>query len=366
VHEREFHRLKADLDRAHDQVRMLRERLDRDLAAARSSAREREERLLADNERLQGELSSVSQRIRVEHDAELKRAKAEWEGEVKKARAGAELAGAALQRMRAVSGTLERQLAAQRAQGAEVLKLKDELLKINERYKAEFIVLQRRWQDREADVRRQAGAEAEKRFSAEKTAIKLRAQEHLQAQVLKIQAQVRSDVEREAVEGVRHARASMEEELAKRIGTSLEKAQSENRRLEEARRQAEETARKRAVELEEVRRSYEEMRARLMAEEEWKTAASKERLEQEKTVLALREKLRELEGTAGDALARAAAEERRFAALSAERENWAKLRLAYEVGAKKSAAEAESLQVRIAFLESERDKLLKEHGEGTV
>jgi len=136
--DREFYRLQADLDKTREQLQLVHERSERELETQRSAFREREERLSSDVEKVQAELMSVADRLRAEHETELRRQKTEYEGDLKKARSQLEASDGAIQRMRAVCTALERQAASLREQAEEGRKLKDELQRVNERYKAEF------------------------------------------------------------------------------------------------------------------------------------------------------------------------------------------------------------------------------------
>ncbi|OGR50025.1 MAG: hypothetical protein A2X37_00975 [Elusimicrobia bacterium GWA2_66_18] len=151
--ENESIQIKAELLLSRQQAAMIQERLERDLASLRSSAREREERLLADQERLQRDLATVKQRFDAEKDSELRRVKVENEADLARHKEAAERANAELQRLRAVCGALEQQAASSVAQINELKSSSEELNKTQEYYKAEFVVLQRKWVEREKEVR---------------------------------------------------------------------------------------------------------------------------------------------------------------------------------------------------------------------
>jgi len=362
--EREFYRVKAELEKSQDQLHVLHERLERELQVERAGSKEREQRLLEDNEKLQNELMSLAQRLRADYESEIRRVKSESEGETKKAKAQADLAGAALQRMRAVAGAMEKQLAALRVQAGEAQKLKDEVLHLNERYKAEFLVLQRRWQDRELELRKSAEVEAAKRFDAEKSRLKLRAQEELQAQVVRVQGEARTEMERELADRQSRLRAAMEEEIARRLKLEAEKAAQQSQGADQARRRLEEELHASRQELAKLQQSHDEMRGRSALDEEWRSAHARERGEQEKALIALREQVRRLETVAGEAQARAAAEERRFAALCAERDNWNRLKIAYEVKDRKNAQDLEALKAGNARLQAQLEECRRGPGAG--
>ncbi|MEK7743163.1 MAG: hypothetical protein AAB578_02145, partial [Elusimicrobiota bacterium] len=363
-HEREYFQTKAELEKTRDQLRLAVERYERDLQTLRSGSKEREERLLVDNERLQTELMSLTQRTRSEYEAEIRRIKTDYESDLKKARAQADLSGAALQRMRAVGGALEKQVASLKAQSEEAKKLKEEFRSVNERYKAEFLTLQRKWQEREEELRKQAGAHYEKQLDAERAKIKLRAQEEIQNRLLKTQEALREEMDRELVLREKTFRAKVEGDFAERIQALRSQAQKTELHAEEARSQTEADSQRKAQETESLRRSLDELRGRLAKEEEWKASAGKERAEieaqREREQSALREKVRRLEEALSESLARLTTEERRFAASSADRDSAHRLRLGHAIKEKQAAKEAEELRAQIARIESEAAALKSE------
>ena len=195
---------------------MIQERLERDLASLRSSAREREERLLADQERLQRDLATVKQRFDAEKDSELRRVKVENEADLARHKEAAERANAELQRLRAVCGALEQQAASSVAQINELKSSSEELNKTQEYYKAEFVVLQRKWVEREKEIRAEASAQSLQMLEAEKTRLKILAQDELNTRASKIADQLRqeNDVEKARLEA--KLRAEIEQELLAR------------------------------------------------------------------------------------------------------------------------------------------------------
>jgi hypothetical protein len=175
--EKESIQLRADLAVSRQQYAMAQERLEHDLQGLRASGHEREERLMSDIERLQRELSTIGERGRSEHEVEIRRIKAESDAELARHKETAERSSMELQRLRAVMGALERQSAASRAQLEELKRASGEWEKAQERYKAEFVGLQRKWVEREKEVRAEVAAQIREPLEAEKSLIKLQAQE---------------------------------------------------------------------------------------------------------------------------------------------------------------------------------------------
>ena len=189
--EKESIQLRADLTLTRQQAGLIQERLERDMAALRHSSREREERLMADQERLQRDLSSIKQNLEAQHEANLRRAKAENEAELFKYKDVAEKTTAELQRLRAVAGALERQGASARAQLDELRRASASWEKTQERYKAEFVVLQRKWVEREKEVRAEAVQSSLQMVESEKTRLRIQAQDELNQRAAKIADQLR-------------------------------------------------------------------------------------------------------------------------------------------------------------------------------
>ncbi|MFA5138138.1 MAG: hypothetical protein WC728_02810 [Elusimicrobiota bacterium] len=382
--EGEFHRLRAEADRATEGLRVSQDRFERDIEAVRSAARDREQRLAADNERLQNELATITSRVRGEYEGEIRRIRVEYETDIKKARAQADLATAALQRLRAVAGALEKQVASMRMQAEEAKKLKEEVQRVNDRYKAEFLVLQRRWQDREAEIRKEAEgrsaaelakakAESERLMEAERTKIKLRAQEEIQQRVLKAEEGLRRELEGALLSRERAIRAEMERELGERsrkvqaevgeVRKSLE-AELDRRGTEAGKRDAEWQERlvKKEAELVAARAALDEARGRLAQTEEWKAESAREKLYLEKTSARLAERVRAVEAETGALKAKLAAEERRTRELELQGEAAARARSSAEektIEAEKRllAAETQSGSAEKARKSAEDEKL---------
>lgn len=339
--ERDFFQMKADLQTTREQLRISQEKYERDLPAARASAKEREQRLLSDNERLQSELAGVTRRIRAEYESEIRRIRAESEGELKKSRAQADLAGAALQRMRAVGSALEKQVASLRAQATEAKKLKEEMQRINERYKAEFIVLQRKWQDREVEIRKSAEADFEKRLETEKTKIKLRAQEEVQSRVIKVQENLRKDMEGQLLERERALRLETERQVSERSQKAQKELEDMRRKLEdELKRKSDEYAKrdlhwqerqvKSETETNTLKAELDGIRLRLKKEEELNIKTAQEKMELEKTASGLYEKVRLQQAAIDENAKRLDEEERRCRALAKEKDKWEQGQALYE------------------------------------
>ncbi len=193
--EKEAIQLRADLTLARQGGALVQERLERDLTSLRSSSREREERLQADVDRLQRDFATVKQRFDAEKDAELRRAKVEYEADIAQHKSIAERAQSELQRLRAVCGALERQSAASRSQLIELKKASGDWERTQERYKAEFVVLQRKWVEREKEVRAEAQSSALQSVDAEKARLRILAQDEINQRASKIADQLRQENE---------------------------------------------------------------------------------------------------------------------------------------------------------------------------
>lgn len=357
--ERDYFQMKADLQMARDQLRMSQEKYDRDLPSVRASAKEREQRLLADNEKLQTELDGVARRIRAEYEAEIRRLRAESEGELKKARVQADLAGAALQRMRSVGSALEKQAASLRVQAAEAVQLKEEMKRINDRYKAEFIVLQRKWQDREAQLRKEAEDTYAKALETEKAKIKLRAQEEIQNRVLKVQEQLRKEAEGGLLEKERAIRLEMERQVSERAKKAQADLDEMRRKLEEElKRKSDEFAKRdlywqeRQVASESenntLKAAVEDLRARLAREEDLRLRISSEKGETDKSAVSLHEKIRVLEAAADEARRKFQQEEKKARELSLEKESRERARAADGERLAEVRGQVEALESKLA------------------
>ncbi|MBI3300381.1 MAG: hypothetical protein HYZ75_19620 [Elusimicrobia bacterium] len=372
--EREYFAVKAEFEKARDQARHLQERYDRDIQSARLSSKEREDRLQADCERLQNDLLTVTQRLRLQHDAEIQQVKTHAEGkvnaaqeeaalevraiaarheaasrklkdeqtvELERSRAQADQAQGALARMRAVCAALERQAGAMRTGALEGRKAKEEATRQLERYKGEFLVLQRKWQDREAELRAQLGAEAGKQMDAERSKLKLRAQEEVQARVLRVQQQLRAELEVEYAEKERLLRATAEKALAEKA-REVEAEAAQARRLLEAEldRRTEEGRGKEArihellaqrdAELAALRSQSDESRGRLTREEKAREEDRAARLAFEKELISEKARLTVLQGSLEEARQRALRDEERQRAVTAERDTIMRERAAAE------------------------------------
>lgn len=352
--ERDFYQMKADLQGTREYLKIAQDKYE----SVRSAAKEREQRLLSDNERLQNDLANITRRIRAEYESEIRRIRAESDGDLKKARAQSDLSGAALQRMRAVGSALEKQVASLRAQATEAKALKDEMRVINERYKAEFIVLHKKWQDREVVLRSEAEAAYDKKLETEKARIKLRSQEEIQARVVRVQEQLRKEMEGEVLDRERKLRNEMDRRVIERT----RKAQAElddmrNKLEEELRRKSEEYSKKdmhwqerqvrTETELNTLKAALGEIRTRLAAEEEksLKTAADKNDIE--KTLSTLYEKTRMQQEEVDRNKARLEEEEKQSRRLELERETLAQGRKGSEEKFQDARKSIESLEQKI-------------------
>jgi len=300
--EKESIQLRADLTLARQQGSLIQERLERDLAMLRSSAREREERLMGDQERLQRDLSTIKQNLEAQHEANLRRAKAENEADLFKHKDVAEKSTAELQRLRAVAGALERQGASSRAQLDELRRSAALWEKTQERYKAEFVVLQRKWVEREKEVRAEATQMSLQMVESEKTRLRVQAQDELNTRAAKIADQLRLENESEQKRLESRLRADVERELAERrqamiAESDVARAQAETEisRLRRELQQKDTSWGERLLakesELITQRSRGDEMAGRLSREEETRAAALRDKFELEKQVEGLREQL---------------------------------------------------------------------------
>ncbi len=300
--EKESIQLRADLTLTRQQAALVQERLERDLAALRHSSREREERLMSDQERLQRDLSTLKQKLEGEFAADLRRAQAEHGAELVKYKDVAEKSGAELQRLRAVAGALERQGASSRAQLDELRRAAATWEKTQERYKAEFVVLQRKWVEREKEVRAEATQASLQMVDSEKTRLRIQAQDELNQRAAKIADQLRLENESEQKRLESRLRADLERELAERRSvmqaesdayrTQNEQEQSRLRReLQQKDASWGERLLAKESELIGQRSRADELAGRLSNEETARTASLREKLELEKQLEGLREQL---------------------------------------------------------------------------
>lgn len=308
--EREYFQVKAELMTAREQARLVQERLEHDVSAARSSAKDREERLAADNQRLQREIDVVGERIR--HDMEL---------EVQKHKAEANLAHAALQKLRAVAGALERQTAALKVQAEQGVRAKSEFDKLaessrlelertraaaamelervreesrkeferwREEAKAEKAMLQRRIGERADEVRRemeeenklqldQKSKEWQRTFLMEQERLRLANEQAIRTQVQKAEedAQARA---RQAIEDARGEASRLKQELETKLLRSSEEAHN---RLEQLRVESQqELAKTRALAETRLTEAVADRERKVRDELDRNAAAQRQQLEQ--------------------------------------------------------------------------------------
>lgn len=205
--EKENIQLRADLGVSRHEVSVVQEKLERELQAVRMSSKEREERLLADLDRLQRDMAMLPERLKADHEAEIRRVKADGEAEAGKYKEQMERAGAELLKLRGIAGAFERQLAATKVQNSA-------FEKNQERYKAEFVVLQRKWVEREKEIRAEAQAQMGQMLEAEKTKIKILAQEEINQRAAKIAEQLEKERDADLKRAQLDLRAELEKELA--------------------------------------------------------------------------------------------------------------------------------------------------------
>ncbi len=356
--EKESIQLRADLTLTRQQASLIQERLERDLAALRHSAREREERLMSDQERLQRDLASVKQRLDGEHEADLRRAKAEHDADLVKHKDIAEKASAELQRLRAVAGALERQGASSRVQLDELRRAAASWEKTQERYKAEFVVLQRKWVEREKEVRAEAAQASLQMIESEKTRLRIQAQDELNSRAAKIADQLRLENESEQRRLESRLRADLERELAERrtamaAETDAARAQAEQElgrlRRELQQKDAAWGERMLAKESELIaqRSRADELAGKLSNEESARTAALRDKLELEKQLEGRLEQLGAQQASVRSLSDRLAAAEADKARLESEKTELERLSTAQaaQVNGTQEAIEATRLQL---------------------
>lgn len=328
--EKEAIQLKADLQLARQQGVLIQERLERDVTALRASSREREERLLSELERVQRDLVTVKDRLSAEHDANLRRTKAEYEADLVRHKDAAEKAGGELQRLRAVCGALERQSASARVQVEELRRSAAEWEKTQERYKAEFVVLQRKWVEREKEVRAEATAQAMQMLESEKARLRVQAQDELNTRAAKIAEQLRVEAEGEARRNEVKLRADLEREMAERrlqLEKDMEAAraqlEAEAARLRRELVQRDQDWSQKTLakdsEIHLQRGRADELAGRLARADDALAAARREQQETEKSVHGLREQLGGQQASLRELHDRVAAAESKTAELEREK-----------------------------------------------
>jgi len=345
--EKESIQLRADLTLTRQQGALIQERLERDLAALRHSSREREERLMSDQERLQRDLATVKEKLEAEHEADLRRVKAEHDA-----------TSADLQRLRAVAGALERQGASSRAQLDEMRRAAASWEKTQERYKAEFVVLQRKWVEREKEVRAEATQSALQMVESEKMRLRVQAQDELNTRAAKIADQLRLENESEQKRLESRLRADLERELAERRQVMIAETdaaraltEAELSRLRRELQQKDSSWGERLLakesELINQRSRADELAGRLSREEEARTAALRDTVALEKQLEGAREQTGALQASLRAYQDRLAAAEADKASLESEKTELERLTSAQaaQVHGTQEAIEATRLQL---------------------
>jgi hypothetical protein len=357
---------------------MVQDRLERDLAAARSSAREREERLLADQERLQRDLATLGERLRVEHEADLRRVKLEAEADSVKSKETAERSTSELSRLRAVCGALERQLAAGRAQNEELKRSAAEGDKTQERFKAEFVVLQRKWVEREKEIRAEVSAQSLQMLESEKARIKMAAQEEISQRAARLAEQMEKDQEME----LRRREAGLRIEIEGGVRERLEKSEAERQKARlvleaeverlrgEMTRQSTEWGQKllaKETELVKAQAEASDLAARRERAEEQRRDEAARLLELDKVLQAAREELGALRRELADAKGRLEKEGAQGQALQTDKSDLERLAAAQAAQVKAVEESLERLRGEVAreahlgrMYMAERDKLAAE------
>ena len=153
----------------------------------------------------------------------MRRVKAEAEAENAKYKEQVERAGGDLQKLRGIAGALERQVAAGRAQLSELQSARASWEKAQERYKAEFVVLQRKWVEREKEIRADSDARAMQMLEAEKAKIKILAQDEINHRAAKIAEQLNKERETD----LKRSEASMRVDLERAAIARMQELQSD-------------------------------------------------------------------------------------------------------------------------------------------
>ena len=122
-----------------------------------------------------------------------------------------------MQKLRGVAGALERQLAAGRAQLNELQSARAAWDKTQERYKAEFIVLQRKWVEREKEIRAESDMRAQQMLEAEKAKVRMLAQDEINQRASRLAEQMQKDKAIEVARAEMSIRAELERGAAERI-----------------------------------------------------------------------------------------------------------------------------------------------------
>ncbi len=122
---------------------------------------------------------------------------AELEADLRRVRESVQDDGKESQRLKAVAGALEKQLAAARVQSEELKRACAQGEQAQERYKAEFVVIQRRWMEREKEIRSEVAAQAAEKFQAQLSRLKLAAQEELNGRLARVAQDMRKQNEAE-------------------------------------------------------------------------------------------------------------------------------------------------------------------------
>jgi hypothetical protein len=322
---------------------------------------------MADQERLQRDLATSGERLRVEHEADLRRVRLEAAADSVKYKDAAERSTAELARLRAVCGALERQLAAGRAQNEELKRSAVEYEKAQERFKAEFVVLQRKWVERETEIRAEAAAQSMQMLESEKARVNKAAQEELNQRAARLAEQMEKGQESELRRREAALRIEIERETLERFETSEAERQQARLALEagigrlrgEMARQDTEWGRKflaKETELVNAQGQAADLASRRERAEELHREDAARLLELDQALQAAREEEVSLRRALGEVKERLKQEESRGQALQAEKEKLERL------------AAAQSAQVKVVeeSLKRQREEIAKlmEPGKG--
>jgi len=357
--EKDSFQMRADLALSRQQLAMVQERLERDLQSLRTSAHEREERLLADHERLQRDLATLAERLHGEHEADLRRVKIEAEADSVRYKGIAERSAAELARLRAICGALERQSAASRAQNEELKRSAADGEKTQERFKAEFVVLQRKWAEREKEVRAEAAAQSLQMLESEKARIKMAAQEEISQRAARLAEQMEKDLESE----LRRREAALRIEIERGALERFEKSEAERQKARlaleaelerlraESARQSTEWGQKllaKEAELVNAQGQVADISSRRERAEELRRDDAARLLELDKALQAAREELGGLRRELGDVKGRLGKEEGQGQALQGEKAELERLAAAQSAQVKAVEESLERLRGEVA------------------
>lgn len=138
------------------------------------------------------------------------------EAEGKKYKEEAENARAEIQKIKAVAAILEKQLGSSRARIMELHAAKASWDKTQEKYKTEFMAIQRKWVEREKEIRSNGALQLAQLLDGEKEKLKALSQEELNQRVAKIAEQMQRENGTQKARLEAEFRAQLERDLVSR------------------------------------------------------------------------------------------------------------------------------------------------------